>query len=88
MFLQAMFRGFLMPSFGKYMPMPAALLLTSTVFAMAHFSLQRLLPLVALGLILGAVYLRTRNLIAPVALHSLWNIFIFWNLVKRGAGVG
>ena len=70
------------------MPMPASLLLTSAVFAMAHFSLQRLIPLVLLGLILGAVYLRTRNLLAPVVLHSLWNMYIFWNLLRRGAGVG
>ena len=69
------------------MPMPLSLLLTSAVFAMAHFSLQRLAPLALLGLILGAVYLRTRNLIAPVFLHSLWNMYIFWHLVKRGSGI-
>ncbi len=72
-----MFRGFFLPSLTKYVPMNVALLLTSTVFAMAHFSLQRLIPLILLGLVLGVVYIRTRNLMAPIALHSLWNMYIF-----------
>lgn len=85
--LQAMFRGFFLPSLTKYMPMGPALLLTSAVFAMAHFSLQRLIPLIILGLILGVVYVRTHNLMAPIALHSLWNMYIFWNLLRKGAGI-
>ncbi|DBA78948.1 TPA: hypothetical protein ACH3X1_008823 [Trebouxia sp. C0004] len=84
---EAMFRGFFLPSLTKYMPMGAALLLTSAVFAMAHFSLQRLIPLIILGLILGVVYVRTHNLMAPIALHSLWNMYIFWNLLRKGAGI-
>lgn len=69
------------------MPMNAALLLTSAVFAMAHFSLQRFIPLFCLGLILGVVYVRTRNLMSPIALHSLWNMFIFWNLLRKGGSL-
>lgn len=84
---EAMFRGFFLPSLTRYMPMGAALLLTSAVFAMAHFSFQRLVPLIILGLILGLVYVRTRNLMAPIALHSLWNMYIFWNLLRKGAGI-
>ena len=69
------------------MPMSASLVLTSIVFAMAHFSLQRFIPLSLLGLILGTVYLYSRSLAAPIMLHSLWNLYIFWNLLKRGAGI-
>lgn len=84
---EAMFRGFFLPSLTKYVPTKLALLLTSVVFAMVHFSMQRLIPLIFLGLMLGAVYIRTRNLMAPIALHSLWNMYIFWNLLKKGAGI-
>ncbi|MFN9406293.1 MAG: type II CAAX prenyl endopeptidase Rce1 family protein, partial [Dolichospermum sp.] len=31
------------------------------------------LPLTALGIVLGVVYTRTRNLLASMFLHSLWN---------------
>ena len=85
--MQAMFRGFMLPSLNKYMPQAAALLLTSAVFAMLHFSVQRFIPLVLLGVVLGVVYMRTRNLVAPIALHSLWNMYIFYNLLVRGSGV-
>ena len=67
------------------MPMSASVVLTSIVFGMAHFSLQGFIPLSLLGLMLGAVYLYSRNLAAPITLHSLWNLYIFWHLLKRGA---
>ena len=82
-----MFRGFMLPSLTKYMPMPVALVITAAIFAVLHFSVQRLIPLVLLGIVLGLVYLRTRNLFAPVALHSLWNMYIFYNLLMRGSGI-
>jgi hypothetical protein len=31
------------------------------------------LPLMTLGIILGFIYSRSRNLLAPILLHSLWN---------------
>ena len=51
----------------------------------AHFSLQRFLPLVLLGVIFGTLLVRTRNLAPCVLLHSLWNAYIFWQLTCRGA---
>ena len=77
----------MLPSLTKYMPRAVALLITSAIFAILHFSVQRLIPLVLLGIVLGIVYLRTRNLFAPVALHSLWNMYIFYNLTMRGSRV-
>ncbi|MCX7595402.1 MAG: CPBP family intramembrane metalloprotease, partial [Fischerella sp.] len=35
--------------------------------------LSEVLPLFALGVVLGVVYTRSRNLLAPMLLHSLWN---------------
>lgn len=85
--MQAMFRGFMLPSFNKFMPKVVALLLTSAIFAMLHFSVQRFIPLVLLGVVLGLVYTRTRNLLAPISLHALWNMYIFYNLLMRGSGI-
>ena len=50
----------------------------------AHFSLQRFLPLVMLGVIFGSLLARTRSLAPCVLLHALWNAYIFWQLTCRG----
>ena len=36
-------------------------------------NLSDLLPLTMLGVVLGVVYSHSRNLLAPILLHSLWN---------------
>ena len=69
------------------MPKVVALLLTSAIFGLLHFSVQRFIPLVLLGVVLGLVYTRTRNLLAPISLHALWNMYIFYNLLMRGSGI-
>ncbi|KAK9915094.1 hypothetical protein WJX75_004689 [Coccomyxa subellipsoidea] len=81
---EAIFRGFLLPSLTRYMPVAAAVLVSALGFAAAHFSLQRFLPLVMLGIIFGSLFVRTRNLAPCVLLHSLWNAYIFWQLTCRG----
>ncbi|MGB0564356.1 MAG: lysostaphin resistance A-like protein [Spirulinaceae cyanobacterium] len=72
-FEEIMFRGFLLPSLTRYLPTWGAIGITGLVFAIAHLSLAELLPLTVLGCILGFVYGRSRNLLACIALHSLWN---------------
>lgn len=72
-FEEIMFRGFLLPSLTRYVPTWGAIGITSLVFAIAHLSLAELLPLAVLGAILGFVYGRSRNLLACIVLHSLWN---------------
>ncbi|TAE61544.1 MAG: CPBP family intramembrane metalloprotease [Nostocales cyanobacterium] len=72
-FEEFLFRGFLLPSLTRYVPVSVSILLSSLIFAIAHLSLSEILPLTALGMILGIVYTRSRNLLAPMLLHSLWN---------------
>ncbi|CAK0780456.1 hypothetical protein CVIRNUC_005059 [Coccomyxa viridis] len=84
---EAIFRGFLLPSLTKYMPAMAAVAVSALGFAGAHFSMQRFLPIMLLGMILGTLYVRTRNLLPCVLLHSLWNAYIFWQLTCRGTVV-
>ena len=50
-----------------------AILVSSLIFSIAHLSLSEVLPLTALGMVLGFVYSRSRSLLAPMFLHSLWN---------------
>lgn len=79
---EIVFRGFLLPSLTKYMPVWCSILVSSLVFAMAHFNMQRMLPLVFLGVVMGTVFVRSRNLLPSMLLHSLWNAFVFLDLIK------
>lgn len=79
---EVIFRGFLLPSLTRYMPIWSSVLVSAIAFALAHFSMQRLLPLTFLGLVMGIVFVRSRNLLASMLLHSLWNGFVFLDLLR------
>ncbi|XVF53000.1 hypothetical protein PTKIN_Ptkin05aG0063200 [Pterospermum kingtungense] len=79
---EIVFRGFLLPSLTKYMPVWCAILLSSVAFALAHFNVQRMLPLIFLGMVMGVVFARSRNLLPSMLLHSLWNGFVFLDLMR------
>ena len=73
LFEEFLFRGFLLPSLTRYTSVWGAILISSLLFAAAHLSLSEILPLTALGIVLGIVYTRSRNLLSSMLLHSLWN---------------
>ncbi|KAH9719339.1 CAAX amino terminal protease family protein [Citrus sinensis] len=79
---EIVFRGFLLPSLTKYMPVWCAILVSSVAFALAHFNVQRMLPLIFLGVVMGVVFARSRNLLPSMLLHSLWNGFVFLDLMR------
>ncbi|CAM0950083.1 unnamed protein product [Alopecurus aequalis] len=79
---EIVFRGFLLPSLTRYMPLPWSILVSAAAFALAHFNAQRVLPLIFLGVVMGGVFARSRNLLASMVLHSLWNGFVFLDLMK------
>ncbi|KAE9607690.1 hypothetical protein Lal_00027002 [Lupinus albus] len=79
---EIVFRGFLLPSLTKYMPVWCAILVSSIAFALAHFNIQRMLPLMFLGMVMGVIFTRSRNLLPSMLLHSLWNGFVFLDLMK------
>jgi membrane protease YdiL (CAAX protease family) len=79
---EILFRGFLLPSLTRYMPLPWSILTSAAAFALAHFNAQRVMPLIFLGLVMGGVFARSRNLLASMVLHSLWNVFVFLDLMK------
>ncbi|MEH2015235.1 CPBP family intramembrane glutamic endopeptidase [Nostoc sp.] len=84
-FEEILFRGFLLPSLTRYLPVWGSILISSLLFAIAHLSLSEILPLTALGIVLGVVYTRSRNLLAPMLLHSLWNSGTLLSLFLLGS---
>lgn len=82
---ETMFRGFLLPSLVRYVPAWMAVAASSLVFATVHFTREGFIPLLLLGVIFGASYVRSRNLVAPILLHSLWNLCLLGRILL-GAG--
>ncbi len=85
-FEEIMFRGFLLPSLTRYVSVTNAIVLSSLLFALAHLNLSEVLPLATLGMVLGFVYTRSRNLLSSILLHSLWNSGTLFSLFVLGSG--
>lgn len=78
---ESVFRGFLLTSLTKQMPVPAAVVLSSLVFAAAHLSPRDSPQLVVLGIIMGFAYCRSRNLLTTIVIHGAWNSIVVLALV-------
>ncbi|MGK7916605.1 MAG: CPBP family glutamic-type intramembrane protease [Prochloraceae cyanobacterium] len=87
-FEEIIFRGFLLSSLTRYLSVWGAIFASSFLFAIAHLSLSEVLPLTTLGIVLGVVYTRSRNLLAPMLIHSLWNSGTLFSLFVLGSSAG
>lgn len=72
-FEETLFRGFFLTSLTRYLPTWGAIIASGVLFAVAHLNISDILPLTALGIVLGFVYTRSRNLLASMLLHGIWN---------------
>jgi uncharacterized protein len=87
-FEEIVFRGFLLPSLTRSLPVWGAIGTSALLFAVAHLNVSEVLPLATLGTVLGFVYTRSRNLLAPMLMHSLWNSGTLLSLFLLGSGAG
>jgi uncharacterized protein len=85
LFEETLFRGFFLTSLTRYMSEWQAIALSGFIFALAHLNLGDVLPLSLLGMVLGTVYWRSRNLLSSILLHSLWNSGSFIGLLILGS---
>ncbi|MEN9239860.1 MAG: type II CAAX endopeptidase family protein [Thermostichales cyanobacterium SZTDM-1c_bins_54] len=83
-FEELLFRGLVLTTWSQNRPMWQAVVGSGLLFAVAHLNLADVLPLTMLGIILGTVYSHSRNLLAPILLHSLWNTGSFIALLVLG----
>jgi membrane protease YdiL (CAAX protease family) len=70
------FRGFVFNALRRYLPLWAAVLGSSVLFALAHWqpgNAGALIPLTAAGAVLAVVYYRTGSLVASMLTHALFN---------------
>lgn len=71
---EAFFRGYLLGALAPY-GRRAAVLATALLFALMHMG-QGMLPCALLGVLLGALTLRTGSLLAPLLVHGCYNLAI------------
>ena len=73
---EVFFRGFLLtalvPSWGTM----GAIIVSSAIFAVAHLMISTMIPIFVTGLLLSWLYLRSRSIWPPVAVHSAQNLIV------------
>lgn len=65
-------------------------MLSAGVFGLAHLSARDFPQLMALGIVMGFSYVRSRNLLTPMMIHGAWNgtvLTILFLLVQAGVNI-
>jgi len=91
---ELLFRGLVQGRFRRAYGVVPGVLAASAVFGMVHFvalvgtGSQVVYVAIAAGagLILGAAYELTRNLLVPIAMHALWNVAVYLLLYLDATG--
>jgi membrane protease YdiL (CAAX protease family) len=71
------FRGFIFAGLRHYLALPVAALISGLLFSLAHADPGLILPFAAVGAILAISYERTQTLLAPIGVHTLFNLVSF-----------
>jgi membrane protease YdiL (CAAX protease family) len=79
---ELLFRGILYPTIKQRGYPRIAMWGTAAFFAATHANLMTFVPLMFLAVVLTTLYENTRNLLAPIVTHSLFNAVNFIWLVK------
>ncbi len=74
---EILFRGILYTALLQYQGRTLAVIVNSILFGLIHSNLLTLVPLIVMAVFLTLLYERTRNLIAPIAAHALFNLANF-----------
>jgi len=80
---EALFRGGLQTLLGDYLPLPAALILASALFALIHFAQPLNSALIfIIGCLFGMVYWSTASLLTVIIAHAVYDVYALWALQK------
>ena len=70
------FRGVLLNVLGRY-GKGFALIVSSSMFALAHCNISEFLPALAMGYILGKISIRYKSIQPTILIHILFNVFLY-----------
>ncbi len=79
---EVFFRGAWLNSLNTVVSQKLAVILTALFFAAVHFYIIQFLPVFLSGIILGALFIRKKNLLCPIIAHIVVNILVFVLYVK------
>lgn len=71
------FRGLLYNSLKRQWGVPAAIVVSGVIFAVAHFGPIAILGIIPMGMLLAYVYERTKSLWVTITMHMLNNLLAF-----------
>lgn len=74
LFEEVLFRGVLLPVLAKRLRLSLAIVIVSCLFALVHWNIASFVPLFVLSVSFCLVYIYTESLLAPIVMHSLFNL--------------
>lgn len=83
LFEEILFRGLIMNEFLKIMRPWAAIVCQATFFAVAHFSLFQSSFAFAVGIVLGIIYFKTKNIKTVAISHAAFNLTAFFSEIAN-----
>lgn len=79
------YRGLILTKLKKYLPLSAAVLVSSVLFAVWHRNLGQIVATFPMGILFACIYLRTGKLRYSMLLHSLSNTLMTLSMASPGA---
>ncbi|MBU8921978.1 MAG: CPBP family intramembrane metalloprotease [Bacteroidales bacterium] len=79
---EMLFRGLIQKVFHRNMDARLAVVLAGIVFACAHFDIRMIPGITLMGIMMGYIYYRSRNILYPFLSHALFNLI---SLVRLNA---
>jgi len=77
---EVFFRGFLLEKIDSFAGKNIAIIVTAILFGLAHMSYGKLYPVIMpmiMGIVLGYIVLKTKNLYSSIVAHMLFNFASF-----------
>ncbi len=71
---EMLFRGFVQKIFHRNMDARLAVVLAGVAFACAHFDIRVIPGITLMGIMMGYIYYRSRNILYPFLFHALFNL--------------
>jgi uncharacterized protein len=87
---EVLFRGVIQPGLSRWLPVEAALMVTSILFGLVHFaSRSYALFAMIMGLYLGTLFQLAGNLFAPIVAHAGYDLVaLLWVARRHGVAAG
>lgn len=82
-FEETIFRGFIFPAFAKRTGLIWAAVISSALFGLAHFQANISVYTMILGLILCALYVRTKSIVPGILVHMVNNYLAFLSMTQK-----